>query len=93
MLSSIRVEREQDPLLFLLPHVNARHMSIIHGLVDFSKLEKKERKKSSRRREWIEKANQCGKACDEREREREKERQNGYDDRFTILPENSVKRS
>ena len=29
----------------------------------------------------------------QREGEREKDRQNGYDDRFTILPENSVKRS
>jgi hypothetical protein len=36
---------EQDLLLmFLLPHVKARHMSIIHALVYFSKLENREKK-------------------------------------------------
>jgi hypothetical protein len=30
--------------MFLLPHAKARHMSIIHALVYFSKLENREKK-------------------------------------------------
>lgn len=45
-------------------------MSIIHVLVDFSKLEKKEKKNPQEGENAMEKANQSGKACEGSERER-----------------------
>lgn len=73
--------------MFLLPHAKARHMSIIHVLVYFSKLENgKKIIKKERTTRRPTRAEKCVK------RERETERQSKHDDRFTIRPENSVKR-